>query len=161
MESVIVKGGRQVIATALQAGPWLFALGRGDGAWASPPAADYAANGVQDLIGFVRPNIIGFAVQDEGGLFSAPDGTRYAHTSEPTDYFLAHLIVEQGSYQDEVVREVALYYQPAIDESVPAGQIAIASGQVTDPGVLFQLTNIVPITLSAGVELQMPSRIIP
>lgn len=153
---ILPTTGRVVLAKALVALPFLFAVSRGNPAWDAqwgddnPPTPPLSATGVFDLIGYARPTIVGFLVPDDAGSIVGSGGARYSNSNVPTRYLRVRLSLPVGSYAGQTLREIGLFANPAIDPSVPSGQTLIDPADVVSPGDLFQLHWREPLPLEEG-----------
>lgn len=164
MDSATCVGGAKTIVAAIVARSFLFAISRGlpawDAAWATdtPPRLTQEETAVKDLIGYVRPTIIGYAKEDPAGsVFANTGGKRYSSTEDVTGLFLARVDIPPDAFPGQTVREIGLFEGPTIAADVLPGQMVIPTDKVTDAGNLFHLSWFQPQPLSAqGGPISLP-----
>jgi hypothetical protein len=139
---VLQQQGRVALAKAIAARTIHIAWGRGDPAWdnvAEPEPTD--ATRLVSEIGRRRVTEIGFVQPDPGGEIELPNGDRYAPSpgNAPTSWVFLRATFGFTDAQGETVREVAVFLDSRIADTVPEGQRWVLAADVTDPGDLYTL----------------------
>lgn len=157
--SILTTLGRAVMAEALASLPYVVALSSGDPAWdeawddVNPPTPPLAAADVSNLIGYVRPSIVGFVVEDEDGVIVTEVGTKYATSATRTRNLRIRIDIPAGSWPGETVREVGVFANPTFAEGLAPGKTILDPEDVEVVGDLLHLSWLRPQFLSPGTSL--------
>lgn len=156
---VLTTLGRAVMAEALAGLPYVIALSSGDPDWdaawdeVNPPTPPLASTGIIELIGYVRPTIVGYVVEDEDGVIVTDEGTRYATSATRTRNLRIRISIPAGSWTGATVREVGVFANPTFAEGLLPGKTVLDPEDVIDAGDLLHLSWLRPQFLSAGTSL--------
>lgn len=156
---VLTTLGRAVMAEALAALPFVVALSSGDPDWdegweeTNPPTPPLASTDVLSLIGYVRPTIVGFVVDDEEGVIVTDEGTKYSTCETRTRNLRIRVSIPAGSWPGETVREIGVFANATFAEGLSPGKTVLDEEDVVDPGDLLHVSWLRPQYLSAGTSL--------
>ena len=154
--NILPTSARMVMAEALAAYPFVVALSRGNADWDSaweqpnPPSPGLDVTDVLDLIGYVRPTIVGFVAADPAGAIVTDDGVHYSTSEVRTRYLRIRLSVPAGAFPDVTVREVGIFANPTFAAGLAPGKTVLDLADVEDPGDLVHLSWLRPQFLSTG-----------
>lgn len=156
---VLTTLGRAVMAEALAGLPFVVALSSGDPDWdvawdeVNPPTPPLASTDILDLIGFVRPTIVGFVIEDEEGAIVTDGGGRYSTSETRTRNLRIRISIPAGSWTGATVREVGVFANPTFAEGLQPGKTVLDPEDVEDAGDLLHLSWLRPQFLSGGTSL--------
>ncbi|MBI1620161.1 hypothetical protein [Aquamicrobium zhengzhouense] len=156
---VLTSLGRAVMAEALAALPFVVALSAGDPDWddawgeVNPPTPSLGANGILALVGYVRPTIVGFVVEDPEGIIVTDEGTKYSTSEARTRNLRIRIQIPAGSWTGATIREIGVFANASFDAGMPAGKTVLDEGDVIAAGDLLHLSWLRPQFLSAGTSL--------
>lgn len=138
--------GRAAIANAISKRPIHIAWGSGDGAWLTPPPESSSATGLQAELGRRVATQWIYVVPDESGPISVASG-RYSASpgNAPTRHLYVTVDFDYGEAPSAVVREVAIFSDTVVNTGLPPGQAYFTPGQLTSPGIMLYIENLVPI----------------
>lgn len=148
---ILTKSGRVVIAESIAARPVHVAWGTGDGAWLTAPSEDPDATTLEAEIGRRVATEVAYVVADALGDIVLPTGT-FSRSVTPTSnlYVLARFDFTEAS--SSVVREIGVFVGTTTDAGLPGGRQYFTPGQITSPGRLLHLENLVPIYRSPAIR---------
>jgi hypothetical protein len=138
--------GRAAIANAISKRPIHIAWGSGDGAWLTPPAESSSATALIAELGRRVATQFFYVVPDEAGAISVASG-RYSASpgNAPTRHLYVTVDFDYAEASSAVVREVAIFSDTVVQSGLPGGQAYFTPGQITDPGLMLYIENLVPI----------------
>lgn len=146
MSIVLLGAGKVSVAKSLVGRVPALAIGRGDGAWTTPPPVDLTATGLVDPFALLRPLETGYLTPDAGGAIVLQSGSVWSVSPTPTKTAFWRFLADVSEADGEVIREEALYFDPTIDGAVPIGQRFIPWPSVVSPGDLYGVERISPLT---------------
>lgn len=150
--SILVNEGRVVIAESISLRPIHIAWGLGDGAWTDPPAESVGATALQDEVGRRLVTTPQFVVPDALGVIELPGGYKFSISGTPTNYLYCTCQFDYGDASSAVIREFGVFVGTDVDAGLPPGQEYFEGAEVTDPGRLLQVENVVPIYRSPAIR---------
>ena len=138
--------GRAAIANAISKRPLHIAWGSGDGAWLTPPSESPSATALQAELGRRTATQWLFVVPDAAGSISVSSG-RYSPSpgNAPTRHLYVTVDFDYAEASSAVVREVAVFSDTVVASGLPPGQMYFTPGQLTHPGIMMYVQNLVPI----------------
>lgn len=153
---VLTTVGREVMAEAFSALPFVAALSAGDPAWdpqwtdPNPPSPGLGATAIADLIGYVRPTLVDFVEPDPAGTIVTEEGGTFTGATGRSRYIRVRLSVPAGAFPDVYVREIGIFANPTFIEGLAPGKTVLDPGDVTAAGDLAHLLWSPPQFLNAG-----------
>ena len=153
---VLTTVGREVMAQAFAALPFVAALSAGDTDWdalwadPNPPSPDLGSTAILDLIGYVRPTLVDFVEPDPEGTIVTEEGGIYTAAAGRSRYLRIRISVPAGAFPDVYVREIGIFANPTFIEGLAPGKIVLDPGDVEAAGDLAHLLWSPPQFLNAG-----------
>ncbi|PID66588.1 MAG: hypothetical protein CR975_02110 [Gammaproteobacteria bacterium] len=135
----ITDAARQWLATLLLEKPIYLAWGEGLPTWDNDDKTTEVLEGLTGLeneIARRRIAITGYVVPDSNGDIQTPDGN-YRLSAEPTNFLYFKCVFDFADDTAATIRELGIFIDGSVDDSLPAGQQYFTPEQVTEPGVLF------------------------
>lgn len=144
--ATLPMSGRAAIASAISKRPLHVAWGTGDGAWLIPPPENSTATALQSELGRRIITQWLFVVPDADGSISVSSG-KYSPSpgNAPTRHLYISVDFDYADASSAVVREVAVFSDSVIQTGLPPGQAYFVPAEVTDPGLMLYVENLVPI----------------
>lgn len=138
--------GRITIASAMRARTFMLAVGSGSSVWGdTPPDVAQSATALVAPVAMVRHSLIDFVTEAANGIIQASDGTRWSISATPSKYLYMAFVLGYADGPTEVLREFAIYSDPVLANTVPAGQTYIPWASVVSPGALFGMARFPPL----------------
>lgn len=82
-----------------------------------------------------------FVEINPNGSIVGLDGNRYSETETPTRHVYFMVWLEPNDYPNGTVREVGIFINPVVDDSLPEGQTSFTPAQIEEPGELILVAN--------------------
>lgn len=148
---ILPSSGRIVIAESIAARPLHLAWGAGDGDWLTAPSEDSSATALQDEVARRIATEVAFVVPDPDGDIVLTTG-KFSRSVEPTNNLYVRTAFDFADASSTVIREIGLFSGTVTDSGLPPGQQYFLPAEVTDPGRLLHLENLVPIYRSPAIR---------
>lgn len=148
---ILTKSGRVVIAESIKARAIHLAWGAGDGSWTTPPSEDSNTTALLNEVGRRTATEVTFVVPDVAGDIILPTG-RFSRTATPTNNLFVSTQFDFTDASSSVIREIAVFVGTTTDGALPPGQRYFIPSQVTSPGRMLHLENMVPIYRSPAIR---------
>lgn len=157
MSAVLVNSGRILLAKAIKPRPAFFGIGSGDEAWGEdePPATEMDRLEMLSPIGFKQAHAVNYVTPDADGELVLSNGT-YAFSDTPTNHLNYQLRLNYGEVED-AIREIHVYVDTTVDDSLPAGQRYFDESHITSLGNLLLVERRKPLHFDGtiGAEINM------
>jgi len=149
--SVLVNDGRVAIAESLGLRPIHVAWGTGDGSWETPSAESSEAAGLLNEVGRRIASTVQYCTPDPGGPIELPSGN-FSVSLTPTKFLHIVCDFDFADAPSSVIREFGVFVGTETDAQLPPGQEYFSGAEVTSPGLLLLLENVVPIFRSPAIR---------
>lgn len=134
--------------------PIHVAWGRGNPAWDNAPEPEpTTAVALVDEVGRRTATQVQFVIPDVAGEIELPGGAKYKASAVPTKWAHVRVVFDYEDADDEVLREVAVFFGSVPIAGLPAGQRYFTPAQIAAGGrmkVLQRLQN--KLVREAGVR---------
>ena len=161
-EMTIQDAGRKLLARMLTGLTVHVAIGRGDGAWQTPPANPTTGTALINEIARRQATIVGYVEPStkEEATVELPGELYYKASVAPTKYLHISTTFGFGEAADEDVREIALFFNTVAAAGVAAGKRYLLPAEVANGGdcwgVLYQKPDPRPGTKQATENFVFP-----
>lgn len=150
---ILTASGRITIADSISRRPLHIAWGTGDGAWVSAPSENPTATALLNEVGRRTVTQCLFVVPDSAGSIDTGSGKLSPSPGNaPTNNLYVKANFDFADASGSVIREAAVFVGTQVAAGLPGGQQYFTPGQITDPGILLQIENFVPIFRSPAIQ---------
>lgn len=144
---IITQSGREAIAEEISTSGLMLAWGPGDGSWTTPPTEDESARSLISELGRRLPNEISFVTPSPTGDIIIP-GAKYARSSTPTRWLFVSTTFDYADESTATIRQTAIFKGTVLVGGLPSGQRYFTPANISSPGKMLELANLIPIPRS-------------
>jgi len=165
LTAILPTSGRVACADSISRRPLHIAWGTGDGEWTfDVPPPDINAAALINEVGrraitswkFVVPDDAGAIVMDNGSDSPGNQPTQRRFSDSPGNQPTQHMFVgcrfDFGDAAGQSIREIGLFVNTETVAGLPPGQMYFTPGEITAPGLLLYVQQIVPLLRSAATQ---------